>query len=89
MVQLLFKEINNNPELTKFLLVRYCDKKELIEQLWNIIKNNLTSNQVKIFALDLLRDIDTNWTYDECNQYLDNPDELVESDTKRIFKDYL
>ena len=83
-IKLLFKEINNNPELTKFLLVRYCEKKELIEQLWNIIKNNLTSNQVKIFALDLLRDIDTNWTYDECNQYLDNPDEFVDADTRKI-----
>lgn len=84
-VKLLFKEISNeNQILTKFLLRRYCPEDELIEKLWNIIKNNLSSNQAKIFALDLLRDIDTNWTYDECNKYLDNPDEFVESDTKRI-----
>ena len=84
-VKLLFKEISNeNQNLTKFLLRRYCPEDELIEKLWNIIKNNLSSNQSKIFALDLLRDIDTNWTYDECNKYLDNPDEFVDSDTKRI-----
>ena len=84
-VKLLFKEIpNKNQNLTKYLLVRYCPKDELIEKLWGIIKNNLTSNQSKIFALDLLRDIDTKWTYDECNKYLDNPDEFVDSDTKRI-----
>ncbi len=86
-VKLLFKEVNNpnaNPELIKFLLTRYCEKNELIERLWNIIKNNMTSNQAKIFALDLLRDIDANWSYEECDKYIDNPDEFVEADTKKI-----
>lgn len=83
--KLLFREINNsNQDLVKFLLLRYCPKDELIEKLWEIIKNNLSSNKAKIFALDLLRDIDTNWTYDECGKYLENPDELVDSDTKKI-----
>ena len=86
-VKLLFKEINSyqkNPDLIKFLLIRYCPKQELTERLWNIIKSNLASNNAKIFALDLLRDIDTNWSYEQCDQYLDNPDELVNSDTKKI-----
>lgn len=85
--KLLFKEINNSDSdknLLKFLLLRYCTAKELSEKLWSIIKNSMTSNQAKIFALDLLRDIDSNWSYDECEQYLDNPDELVDADTKRI-----
>lgn len=84
--KLLFKEINtqSNQNLLKFLLIRYCAQEELIERLWSIIKNNMTSNQAKIFALDLLRDIDTNWSYETCEQYLDNPDELVDADTKKI-----
>ncbi len=85
--KLLFKEINNtnvNQELLKFLLVRYCPKNILTEKLWDIIKSNLSSNQSKIFALDLLRDIDTNWSYDECDKYIENPEELVNSDTKKI-----
>lgn len=85
--KLLFKEINNSDSdknLLKFLLLRYCPAKELSEKLWSIIKNLMTSNQAKIFALDLLRDIDSNWSYEECEQYLDNPDELVDADTKRI-----
>lgn len=84
--KLLFKEINTqtNSELTKFLLKRYCSQNELIEKLWSIIKNNLATSQAKIFALDLLRDIDSNWTYDECNQYFDDPDELLQADTQKI-----
>ena len=84
-VRLLFKEINNpNSDLIKFLLLRYCPQKELTEHLWNIIKNSLTTNQAKIFALDLLRDIDTCWSYEECSKYLDNPNEFVNSDTEKI-----
>lgn len=86
-IKLLFKEVNNthtNQELLRFLILRYCPSNELIERLWNIIKNNMASNQAKIFALDLLRDIDANWTYEECDKYIDNPEELVEADTKKF-----
>lgn len=84
--KLLLREVNNskNHEIIKFLLLRYSEKTQLTENLWNIIKNNLSSNTAKIFALDLLRDIDTNWTYEECDKYLDNPSELVDSDTQKI-----
>ncbi len=91
-VKLLFKEINNpnhNAALLKFMLLRYCTNEVLSEHLWNIIKNSMSSNQAKIFALDLLRDIDANWSYEECGKYLDNPDELVESDTKKILDNAL
>ena len=47
-------------------------------------KNNLSTNQAKICALDFLRDIDTNWTYDDFDKYLDNPDEFIDSDTRKI-----
>lgn len=83
-VKLLLKQIGKNDNLTKYLLVRYTETQELTELLWGIIKNNLSSNQSKIFALDLLRDIDTNWSYDECDQYLDNPEEFVNADTKKL-----
>ncbi len=84
-VKLLFKEINNSPsEAVKFLLMRYCTKDELTEKLWAVIKNNFSSNKAKIFALDMLRDIDTNWSYDECGKYLENPDEFLDADTKKI-----
>lgn len=84
-VKMLFREISNpNNELVKFLLERYCPKAELTERLWEIIKNNLSSSQAKIFALDFLREIDTNWTYEDCEQYFNNPDEIIDADTKKI-----
>ncbi len=87
LIKLLFKEISNrdsDKNLVKFLIMRYCPVNKTVEHLWNIIKNNLSTNQAKIFALDFLRDIDTNWTYDDFDKYLDNPDEFIDSDTRKI-----
>ena len=91
-IKLLLKEISSkqlNAPLLKFLLLRYCQPKDLTERLWSIIKSSISSNQAKIFALDLLRDIDSNWSYEECEQYFDNPEELVESDTRKILNNAL
>ena len=86
-VKLLFKEISNlkdDGKIIKFLLKRYADKNELTEKLWAMVKSNIASNVSKIFALDLLRDIDSSWSYDTCETYLDNPDEFVDEDTKKL-----
>ncbi len=85
--KLLFKELPNiKPEkegIVKFLLVRYAEHGVLINHLWSIIKNNMTSNDLKIFALDFLRELDTDWSYEECEEYV-NTDELVDKDTQRL-----
>src|SRR5574344_426251 len=89
-IKLLFKELVNikdNAPLIKFLLIRYTPKKELIERLWNLIKNPMAVNLTKIVALDILRDIDTDWSYENCENYLENPDELIDNDTKKLLTD--
>ena len=85
--KLLFKEIPNikpeNVDIVKFLLIRYAERNELINHLWSIIKNNMTTSAMKIFALDFLRELDADWSYEECEQYL-NTDELVDNDTQKL-----
>lgn len=85
--KLLFKEFTNitpeNEGIIKFLLKRYTEHETLVNHLWSIIKNNMTKNSTKIFALDFLREIDTEWTYDECEGYL-NTDELADEDTRKL-----
>lgn len=86
-IKLLFKELANakdNSPLIKFLLLRYVEQEELTTKLWDLIKNPMSTNIAKIIALDILRDIDTDWSYEECENYLENPDELVDEDTKRL-----
>jgi len=86
-IKLLLKELINvkaNAPLIKFLLIRYGDRQELNEKLWEIIKNPMVSNLTKIVSLDILRDITTDWTYEECENFLDAPEELIDADTKRL-----
>ncbi|MFI3300819.1 MAG: hypothetical protein R3Y28_05295 [Candidatus Gastranaerophilales bacterium] len=85
--KILLKEIpriQNNGDLIKFLLKRYSNEDLLVEYLWNLVKNQMTSNQTKIFALDLLRESDANWSYETCEEYLDNPNDFVNEDTRKI-----
>ena len=86
-VKLLFKELPNikpeNEGIVKFLLQRYTKPEELTNHLWGIIKSNLTTNAMKIFALDFLREIDSEWSYEECEEYI-NTDELVDMDTRKL-----
>ena len=87
--KLLFKELANikpeNERIIKFLLVRYAEHNTLVNYLWSIIKNNMTKNSLKIFALNFLREIDAEWTYEECGEYL-NTEELVDEDTRNLLE---
>lgn len=86
-VKMLLREIVNvkaNAPLVKFLLIRYAEKNFLTEKLWEIIKNPIVQNLSKIIALDILRDITSEWSYDECENFLDMPQELIDEDTKRL-----
>ncbi|MDR1167488.1 MAG: hypothetical protein LBK53_01175 [Heliobacteriaceae bacterium] len=86
-VKLLFKEFNNindgNAEIIKYLLKRYGEKEELTEHLWVYVKNSMTAAGVKIAALDLLRELNSDWSYEDYDEYL-NTAELVDEDTRRL-----
>ena len=87
-VKILYKELNNatskNEYILRLLLERYAPKDELSAHLWSLLKNPLVSNETKIVAVNLLRDIDTGHTYDEFGKYIDNEEELVDHDTKLL-----
>lgn len=89
-LKILFKELNiakpSNEQIIRILLERYASKEELIPHLWSILKSNRVANDTKIVVLNFLRDLDSNWSYDECGQYIDNEDELIDSDTKLLLK---
>lgn len=89
-VKILYKELNNatskNEYILRLLLERYAPKDELSAHLWSLLKNPLVSNETKIVAVNLLRDIDIGHTYDEFGKYIDNEEELVDHDTKLLLK---
>lgn len=86
--KILFKELLNlkagNENIVKLLLERYVDKEELTNQLWAILKNNFATVEAKITVLNFLRDIETDWKYEDYDGYFDDAEEIIDEDTKRL-----
>lgn len=86
--KILFKELNNikseNENIVKILLERYVDKNDLTNQLWNILKNNLASVEAKIIVLNFLRELETDWKYEDYENFLENTADIIDEDTKQL-----
>ncbi len=84
--KLLFKELynikTNEATILCFLLERYADKDELVKKLWDLLKNNVVANNVKIVAINFLRGLDSNWELDSGDELLNA--EIIDADTKKL-----
>ena len=86
--KILFKELLNakasKEGIIRFLLQRYVPKEHLISQLWNILKNNMTSSEVKIIVLSYLRELETDWKYEDFESALGEDVDIIDNDTKNL-----
>lgn len=86
--KVLFKELVNSSQekipIICFLLEHYVEKEELINKLWETLKNPNLQTEVKITILNLLRDMDSDWTYESCEEYLDDASSLLDANTKQL-----
>ncbi len=86
--KVLFKELTNADEskipIICFLLEHFVPKEELINKLWETLKNQSLQTEVKITILNLLRELDADWTYESCEEYLDDANELLDANTKQL-----
>lgn len=86
--KLLFKEVVNikagSERIIKFLLERYVPKDELTAKLWEILKSNLASSEVKIIVLGFLRELETDWKYEDYSSAVGNSVDIIDADTKNM-----
>ena len=86
--KVLFKELTNADEskipIICFMLEHFVPKEELINKLWETLKNQSLQTEVKITILNLLRELDADWTYESCEEYLDDANELLDANTKQL-----
>lgn len=86
--KLLFKELvcakPNKIPVICFMLEHYVQKDELINKLWETLKNQNLDTEVKITILNLLRDFDSDWSYESCEEYLDDASALLDENTKQL-----
>ncbi len=87
--KILFKELTNAQPakipIICFLLEHYLPKEELINKLWSALKIQNLQTEVKITILNLLRDLDSDWSYETCEEYLeDDAKSLLDENTKHL-----
>jgi len=86
--KILFKELYNAPNekipVICFMLEHFLPKEELINKFWETLKNKNLKTEVKITILNLLRELDADWSYDSCSEYLDDADSLLDENTKQL-----
>lgn len=67
-----------------FLLEHFVPKDELINKLWEVLKKGNLQTEAKITVLNLLRDLDSDWSYETCEEYLDDAKSLLDENTKQL-----
>lgn len=87
-LDVLIKELIKTNEqksiLICFLLLKLCDKNELENSLWDVLKNSSVSDIVKTIVLNLLKDMGNKINYEKFSEYFENPDEVIDADTQRL-----
>ncbi len=87
--KLLFKELANSPTekipVICFLLERYVEKDKLINKFWEMLKNPALNSEVKITVINLLREMDADWSYKDCEDILgEESAEILDANTKQL-----
>lgn len=67
-----------------FLLIRLCEQKEVEDGLWDILRSPSVKDVTKTIVLNLLKDLGTKVNYEKIDEYFENPDEVIDADTKKL-----
>ena len=86
--KLLLKELINAKvekiPLICFMLEKYTPKDELVEKLWDTLKNQKLDSEVKITILNLIRELDADWSYESCEEILGDDGDILDANTKQM-----
>lgn len=67
-----------------FLLEQFTPKDKLIAGLWELMQNKTMNTDNRIMVLNMLRDLDADWSYEQCEEFLDDADEILDQNTKQL-----
>ncbi len=89
LTKLLFKELSSLKNQDKipvicFLLERYVEKDELIAKFWDLLKNTNLQSEVKIMILNILRELDSDWSFENNEDIIKENPEILDENTKQL-----
>ncbi|MBR1424944.1 hypothetical protein IJ579_05225 [bacterium] len=87
--KLLFKELSNAQKnkipVICFLLERYVEKSEIVNKFWEMLKNSSLNSDVKITIINLLRELDSDWSYQNAEEILgEESSQILDENTKQL-----
>lgn len=89
-LDVLIKEISKANDqkaiLISFLALKLCDKAELEEALWDVLKNPSVQDSTKTVILNILKDMGNKVDYEKLEEYFENPNEVIDADTQRLLQ---
>lgn len=89
-LDVLIKEMSKASEqkaiLISFLALKLCNKDELENALWDILKNPSVQDSIKTIILNLLKDMGNKVDYEKLEEYFENPTEVIDADTQKLLQ---
>lgn len=89
-LDVLVKELTKSNEqktiLISFMALKLCDKTELENAFWDVLKNPAVVDSTKTIILNVLKDMGNKVDYDKMEQFFDNPEEVIDADTQRLLQ---
>lgn len=89
-LEILIKELLKSNEqktvLISFLALKLCDKKELEDALWEVLKNPSVQDFTKTIILNVLKDFGNKLDYEELEEYFENPNDVIDAETQKLLQ---
>lgn len=86
LVKELIKSNEQKTILISFMALKLCDKTELENALWDVLKNPSVADSTKTIILNVLKDMGNKVDYDKMEQFFDNPEDVIDADTQRLLQ---
>lgn len=68
------------------ILLRYNNVSLLIDKFWEILKQPGLNLQVKVQLINFIRDNDSNWTYETCEEQLGDSTDILDENTRQMLE---
>ncbi len=88
LAKILFKELITSESgkipVICFLLEYFLDQEDFICGLWEVLKNKSLQTDAKVMILNIIREKDSDWSYEDCSDYLEDADKILDENTKQL-----
>lgn len=84
--EFLASETEKKIYIISYLMLELVPKDILEQKMWELLSSATIQDKIKYYVIDILRQLGTSINYDKFVDYLNEPDEFIDIDTKKLFQ---